>query len=478
MMEFIDEFLKKIMTEIGPIIDAIKSRGGIPYLVGGSVRDLVLGRETKDIDIEVHKLSLDDLEECLREFGKVALVGKQFGVLRLHGFDIDWSLPRKDSKGRKPKIVIDSDMTIEEASRRRDLTINSMAIDLSAREGEVRIIDPYGGLEDIKKKVLRVVDKDFFVQDPLRFYRVMQFIGRFEMTPDKELDDICKEMDLRDVSVGGEIARERIYEEIKKLLLKSKRPSLGFRWMQNIGRLKELFPELGVLVDIDQRNDYHPEGNVFEHTMQALDASALLDVSPEGKIKSDEEKFMIMLAVLCHDFGKVKCTDENGRCFGHDEAGVPLAKTFLRRFTWDSKLIRSVCKLVRYHMMPLMLVEQESSAKAYKRLAIKLAPEVTAQDLYSLAWADIRGRNKDGFEPLKDGFGDNDKILELFMKNAEGAQVEEGPEEPVLHGRDLLDVIPPGPQMGELLKKAYNIQIDEGITDKDELRKRVLGEKS
>ena len=463
-------FIKKLEKEILPIINEIKSKGGVAYLVGGSVRDLVLKREVKDIDIEVHKISIEDLESCLKKFGGVSLVGKQFGVLKLHGFDIDWSLPRRDSKGRKPAVVIDPDMSIEEASRRRDLTINSMAINLNDFDSKKPlIIDPYGGLEDLKKKRLRLVDKDFFIEDPLRFYRVMQFIGRFEMTPDDELNKVCKEMDLG--GVYGELARERIYEEIKKLFLKSRRPSLGFRWIEEIGRLKELFPELGVLVNVEQRVDYHPEGNVFEHTMQTLDAAATLEVS--------EEKFMIMLAVLCHDFGKAKVVNDDLSAKGHDTAGVPVAKAFLRRFTWNSKLIRSVCKLVRYHMMPLLFVEQKSGPKAYKRLALKLAPEVTLEHLYLVAWCDIRGRNEDGPEPLTKGFAltqllSNDTVLEQFMENVKGAEVATGPEKPVLLGRDLLDVVEAGPEMGRLLRKAYQIQIDEGVKDKDELKRRVL----
>jgi len=418
-------------------------------------------------------------------------------VLKSHDREIDWSLPRKDSKGRKPTVVFDKDLTIEQASMRRDITINAMAIDLTnlcenfevlqesgLREQEIEeektdlldlvkelaIIDPHGGLDDIKNKRLRVVDKVFFLEDPLRFYRVMQFVGRFEMEPDEELSEICEAMDLRDMSQGGEIARERIYEEIKKLLLRSARPSLGFRWVEKIGRLEELFPELGALVDVAQRPDYHPEGVVFEHTMQALDAAASFDIA------DDVEKFTLMLGVLCHDFGKAVSTDENGRAKGHDIAGVPLAKRFLRRFTWDSLLVRSVCKLVRFHRMPIQLVEQESTLKAYKRLALKLSPEVTTQQLYFVAAADVLGRNPDGNFPLGNFLSGDKRTLEVFLEQVEKAQVKSGPEEPVLHGRDLLGIIEPGPKMGELLKKAYDIQIDQGVTDKEVLKSMILGE--
>ncbi|MBU1007514.1 HD domain-containing protein [Candidatus Dependentiae bacterium] len=457
-------FIEKI-KKIEMILKSVVDLGGVPYLVGGSVRDLVLGREAKDIDIEVHNISLDDFELCLRKFGDVSLIGRQFGVLRLHGYNVDWSLPRKDSIGRRPTVEVDSTLTIEQACLRRDLTMNAMAIDLSNGAGsDFDVIDPYGGLESLKCKTLCMVDKEKFVQDPLRFYRVMQFVGRFEMKPDDALQTVCKNMDLYDVATGGALARERICEEMRKLLLKSRRPSLGFRWLYELGRLEELFPELGALVGVAQRSDYHPEGDVFEHTMQSVDAAAKLSLDDI----SLDEKFVIILGVLCHDFGKVKKTP------GHDVEGVPLAKSFLHRFTRHTMLVRSICKLVRYHRMPITLVEQKSGLKAYKRLAVKLAPEVTAKHLYFVSWADIRGRNKDGHEPLDKAFVLGDDEIAVFLERIREAQVERGPEPPILLGRDLIDTVKPGSKMGELLKKAYKIQIDEGITDREALKKRVI----
>jgi tRNA nucleotidyltransferase (CCA-adding enzyme) len=254
----------QFFSQITNILNAIKQAGGTPYLVGGCVRDLVLGRELKDFDIEVHKLDLDILESILKKFGPVKLVGKKFGVLRIAHMDIDWSLPRRDSKGRKPTVIIEPTMTIQDACRRRDLTMNAMAIDLNfvvehteaikqkllpqRSQNELgaliaatfNIIDSYGGLDDIKHNRLRAVDEKLFLEDPLRFFRVMQFIGRFNMQPDKQLDTLCASMDLFDTTTETPLACERIYEEIKKLFLKSHSPSQGFRWLVKIGRLKEI----------------------------------------------------------------------------------------------------------------------------------------------------------------------------------------------------------------------------------------------
>ena len=191
------------------MLNAISSAGGRPYLVGGAVRDLLLGREIKDLDIEVHGLDSETLEKTLAKFAPINTVGKSFGVIRVTGLDIDWSLPRADSSGRKPQVEVDPNMDIVQALKRRDLTMNAMAIDLI----DFDLIDPFGGIKDIKDRILRSPDTNFFVQDPLRFFRVMQFIGRFEMMPDDQLNEVCSTMSLppgrgqhpqyRAVEVGG-----------------------------------------------------------------------------------------------------------------------------------------------------------------------------------------------------------------------------------------------------------------------------------
>ena len=481
-----------------PIISALKQKGATCYLVGGSVRDLILGRAIKDIDIEVHTVSAEQLEQTLCQFGTVKLVGKQFGVFMLTKLDADWSLPRIDSKGRKPTVEVDVDMGIEKALLRRDITMNAMAIDITKlcdnfdevvkrlESGEsvtqvIDIVDPYGGLEDINKKQLRAVDEKLFLEDPLRFYRVMQFVARFEMDPDEQLTTICKTMDLHDMQTKKPIARERIYEELKKMFLKSAAPSRGFRWLVSIGRLKQTYPEIFALIDTPQREDYHPEGDVFEHTMQALDAAAGIDEYIEKHLpeaSSDviqENKWLLMLAVLCHDFGKPDSTDENLRSHGHDKAGVPHAKSFLKRITDNIILIKAVAKLVEYHMQPLVLYKQGAKGPAYKRLARKLAPVVTAWQLALVALCDRLGRNPDGNKPFA-SLQDQKTARELdhFIASCEQAQITHGPEESILKGKDLLDVIEPGPQMGKVLDEAYLIQIEEDVKDKEELKRRIL----
>ena len=448
-----------------PIVDSINQAGGRALLVGGAVRDLFLRRPIKDSDIEVHGLKLDQIQKILERFGHVSLVGKSFGVLRLNGLDVDWSVPRRDSSGRKPSVVIDPLMPLQDAFRRRDLTINAMGIDLKSYE----LLDPFGGLNDLKKGILRATDPELFVEDPLRFFRVMQFVGRFEMKPDRQLNQICKKMDLSTIS------RERIEDEFNKLFLKSKRPSLGINWLRIIGRLKEIMPELNETIGIEQDAKWHPEGDVYIHTLEALDAVANMT------IKDSKQKLLFMWAALCHDLGKLKTTHDWGggriSAYGHERAGIPLAKKLLKRFTQNKELIANVCSLVEHHMQPGQFIKNKAKSAAYKRLALKLAPNITLEMLAQFACADKLARNPAG-EPylLQSVIGK--KLCKdefAFMKKAKNLNVLREVEGPILQGRDLKGLVEPGPQMGKLLKKAYEIQLEEGINDKKELEKRILG---
>jgi len=201
--------------------------------------------------------------------------------------------------------------------------------------------------------------------------------------------------------------------------------------------------------------------------MQSLDAAAQLEYA------NDSEKLIIMFAVLCHDIGKPATTEKIGgawKSLGHSQEGVDTSKRMLKRITRKGDLIEAVGKLVRHHMAPAQLINSKAKPSAYKRLARKIAPHATISMLAKVALADKRGRNPIKGKPLKKNF----PVIDKFLLNAQHANVQHEPEPAVLLGRDLLDVIAPGPELGELLKAAYEIQIQEGITDKKELRKRVL----
>lgn len=447
---------------IHKIVEKIAEHQGQTFLVGGAVRDMVMQLPIHDLDIEVHGLTEHQLETILSECGPVNLVGKSFGVWRVNGLDADWSLPRTDSKGRKPVVTCNPFMGIEDAARRRDLTMNAMAYNLHTQE----LIDPFNGKQDIANKLLRSPDPQFFTQDPLRFYRVMQFIGRFAMYPDEELNALCTTMDISTIS------RERIEEEFKKLLLQSKRPSLGIRWLKDIGRLKEILPELYKTIGIEQNPQWHPEGDVFEHSMQAVDAAAAII----PKYNSEFEKLILMYAALCHDLGKVttsRIIDGVIKSYGHEKDSNKFAYTMLKRITHNNDLIRAVCSLVLYHMTPLQFTKSNAKLAAYRRLASKLDRQINLDKLLDLCNSDKRGRNGESHQPLTIEFED----VALFRKKAQAAGVLHGPLEPILKGADIADIVPAGPQMGKLLEIAYNLQIERGIEDKSELKRLLLHDK-
>jgi tRNA nucleotidyltransferase (CCA-adding enzyme) len=453
----VEELLNKT-PEIMAVVRAIAAKGGRALLVGGAVRDLLLHRETKDLDIEIYGLSEDDVIALFKTFGRVDEVGKQFGVLRIAHLPVDWSLPRSDSAGRKPHVAIDPHMPYEKSFARRDVTINAMGIDLTS----FALIDPFNGQYDLQHKILRAPDIRFFVEDPLRLFRVMQFIGRFAMQPDHALNEACCTMDISAVS------RERIEAEFEKLLLKSTHPSQGIRWLRAIGRLPEILPELAQTIGIKQRPDYHPEEDVFEHSMQALDASARISYP------AVLQTLTLRYAALCHDLGKPETTcivDGVIKTPGHAHVGAEKAKRMLKRITHNHELIDGVAKLVHYHMDPREFVRGNARPSTYKRLARKLSPHVNIRMLADLFLCDLQGRNAASHEP----FDNEPPQVAQFREKAMQASVIEKPEEPILLGRDVLDVGEPGPQMGKLLDKAYEIQIEEGITDKEALRKRVVG---
>lgn len=448
------------------IIQDFDRKGGRAFLVGGAVRDLLLHKEMKDIDIEVHGIPFDDLKETLHRYGCANYVGKSFGVVKFKdslqsSVEIDFSLPRTDSIGRKPEVRVNPDMDIADALRRRDLTINALAVDLVKYE----LYDPFLGEKDLDSNILRSPDTTFFTQDPLRFFRVMQFIGRFEMYPDDELQQVCLQMDISTIS------RERIEQEFTKLFLLSLEPSRGLRWLKDAGRLKEILPELFTTIGCEQSRTWHPEGDVFEHTMQVVDAAAQI---ARRESLNQEDYLVLVYAALCHDLGKPITTQkhEDGRItsYLHEKKGVSSARSLLQRICGTKCVIKTVEKLVRWHMAPGGYIKSGAKKPAYKRLALRLAPETTMQMLAWLSEADKRGRNGESLKPLSGPI----ESVELFVQCAQQCGVLYHPEEPIIKGEDLLDVFDPGPQLGKAVKHAYEIQINEGIRDKNTLKKRVI----
>ena len=324
-------------------LNVINQAGGRPLLVGGAVIDTIQGREIKDWDIEVHGLFMDNILESLLANGyRVDAVGAAFGVLKVQvgDLDVDVSVPRKENKvGVKHTsftIEIDPNMSPREASRRRDLTINSIYKDLNTNE----IIDPYNGLKDLENGVLKATDPSTFIEDPLRVLRIMQLLPRKGKVVDPQTIELCRSIK----DQYGTIASERVFEEFNKLLLKAYKPSLGLQFLADCGWIDN-FKALKDLIACEQNPQWHPEGNVFEHTKRALDMASQVKYSlPE------EWHLAFMYGVMLHDVGKPSTTKENFTAYGHDIAGVDIAEKFMKRITNDKILIQRVKYIVLYHM--------------------------------------------------------------------------------------------------------------------------------
>ncbi len=445
--------LPKIIYKISSLLKKMDAKA---VVVGGSVRDHFLDKKIKDYDVEIFGLNkLEDLEALLSRFGIVKRVGKSFGVLKFihEGLEYDFSFPRSEQKigkGHRGFIVeTDGNMSFFDASKRRDFTINAMGYEIETK----KFLDPHGGFDDIQKRVLRHIDDNTFVEDPLRIYRGIQFCARFEYEMAHETKRLCQNM----VEEGmlEELAIERVYEEFKKLLLKSDKPSIGFELMKELGILR-YFPELEDLIGVEQDPKWHPEGDVWIHTLMVIDEMA--------KMKSgvEREDLKLIFACLCHDLGKVSTTkkvDGRIRALGHEEAGVKPTISFLQRLTNEQKFIDEIIPLVRYHLLPSQFYSQKSSSKAIRRLSTK----VNIEDLIIVAKADFLGR---GTKDAKEGIY---KAGEWLLKKAEGLHVQNRAVVHFLHGRDLINLgITPSPKFKTILSQIYEMQLDGIISNRDE----------
>jgi len=484
-------------------------------LVGGAVRDMVMGGKVKDYDIEVYGLeSLEQLEEILSAFGRVNQVGKSFGVVKLRAGEeeYDFSFPRTEQKSGKGHrgfaVNVNGALSFKEAARRRDFTINAIGYDILSGE----ILDPFGGLQDIQYNILRHIEDNTFVEDPLRVYRAVQFAARFGFEVAEETAVLCQQM----VAQGSleELPRERVFEEWKKLLLKAPGPSVGFELMQEWGITQRHFPELHALIGVPQDPKWHPEGDVWIHTMLSLDSMSRELRMEDGrwKMEDDKEKLKLLFAVLCHDFGKPLTTTiefENGevvpwqefknndksvsqethtkiiphssfliphsakriRAIGHEKAGIEPTRSFLYRLTSEHDFIESILPLVEYHLKPSQFFAQGAKAGAIRRLATK----VNIEELVMVAKADYHGRGIEEEGVINGTYPAGEWLLE----RATELEVKEKPLTPWIEGRDLIALgLKPSPRFREILDGVYQLQMSGAFRCKDDAvmyLKRELG---
>jgi tRNA nucleotidyltransferase (CCA-adding enzyme) len=425
--------------------------GGRALIVGGWVRDRLMGRASKDIDVEVYGLDAPVLHDLLCTVGRVNTVGESFTVYKVAGIDV--ALPRRESKrGRGHRgfeVTGDPALPIADAARRRDFTINAIAWDPLTGE----YLDPWNGRRDIQDGVLRAVDLSTFADDSLRVLRAVQFAARFEYSLDSATRTLCAAIPLDDLPA------ERIWGEVEKLLLQAHRPSIGLQLALELGILEQLFPELVALVGCEQEPEWHPEGDVWVHTLLVVD-----EVRTRIADLDRPRQLVVMLGALCHDLGKPSTTaflDGRIRSIDHEQAGVAPATAVLDRLnvhTVDGYDVRNeVLGIVAHHLKPGMFRQAPApvSDGAFRRLARKVDLELLAR----VAKADCLGR----------GGGFDCSAMDWFLERARDLGVQHAPPEPLVKGRHLLALgLAPGPRVGQILEQIYERQLDGTITTLDE----------
>ena len=456
----LDTSLRSLARAHDPAIETVRdvarevqALGGRAFLVGGCVRDALLGRPCHDFDLEIHGVDAAALERAVSRKWPLDNVGAVFGVLKLKGAPIDISLPRRENRlgagHRDFAIAADPALPPEESVKRRDFTVNAVMADALTLE----IVDPAGGIDDLRAGRLRQVSSKF-AEDPLRVLRGMQFLARFPfLAPDPGLVATCAEMSQE------ALPRERLAAEWEKLLLQGIAPSRGLAFLRACGWLA-FYPELLAMVGCPQDPVYHPEGDVWVHTLMALDASVRL------RAHGDQEYGLAMsLAALCHDMGKPAVTAvgaEDGRlhAYNHEVVGVAAATTFVRRLWNRDKLAATVAKMVASHMRPISLAVAGAGPKAYRRLAVEAGRLDMLADVVE---CDVRATTAPGRDP------DSHPSLALvreFREKCAALAIEKAPPKPMVQGRDLIARgLSPGPEFGPLLEKCYEAQLAGEIRD-------------
>ena len=424
------------------------------YLVGGCVRDALLGVFCKDFDIEVFGLNYERLVNALSRWGKTDLVGRSFGVVKLTtggGNTFDFTIPRRDSKiapGHKGfQVDFDPSIPPKEAASRRDFTINSLMYDPRTQQ----LLDFFGGVSDLEKKILRHTSSAF-VEDPLRVLRGMQFAARFDLEPAPETIELCRKIK----SSYAELAVERVREEWFKWAGKSLTPSRGLKFLAATEWMDH-FPEIKSLIGTPQEPQWHPEGDVFIHTCHCCDALVKLT---EWQSADVESRIVFSLAILAHDFGKPPTTQralKNGEMRivspGHEEAGGPLTENFLARINAPLAIRERVIPLVLNHLAHF----QTLTDRAVRRLAKRLEPE-NIHGLCVVMTADHMGR-----PPQPAVVPENVKLL---LARAGELEIQSKPPQPILLGRHLLELgMPAGREMGKVLRTAFDAQLEGSFFD-------------
>lgn len=440
----------KLLDAVMDICIMVRNAGGRALLVGGCVRDAIQNIPVKDMDIECHGVSAEQIREIIGGKYKLDLVGMSFGVFKVHHLDIDIALPRVENKmgsGHKGFMVaLVPNLSYADAAARRDFTINAIMYD--PLNGE--LIDPWHGFEDIQKRVLRHVS-DHFAEDPLRVLRAMQFAARFEMTVAPETVALCRSIR------QDELPAERLEAEWNKLLLKGKKPSLGLKFLRDCGWVA-FYPELERLIGCKQTPKWHPEGDVWNHTLLVVDESVKLHSG------NQEDDLVLSLAALCHDFGKpmtsVLNQEGNITSYNHDIKGEKPANSFIARIWKKADLAPKVTRLVVNHMKPIHYIDMNATDRAFRRLSVSAG---RLDLLGKLALCDLLGS-----APNENTRQEKVRLMDIFAERANSLSISKEAPKCLIQGRHLIARgMKSGPEMGRLIHEAMEAQLDGDFTDFD-----------
>lgn len=451
-----DNLAIKIAVEVNKV-------GGSSFYVGGYVRDDILGIPNKDIDIEIHNIEPNVLENILKQFGNIEkrTVGNNFGIYNINRFNLDISLPRKEmaiGKGHKDfDIIVDPYLSLKESAKRRDFTANALMKNILTGE----IIDYYGGLDDLKKGIIRHIDDNTFAEDPLRVLRACQFAARFDFDIATETIELCKNMDI------STLPKERVAGELTKALIKGNKPSIFFNSLYEM-KQTEWFKEVFDLKDVKQDTVYHPEGDVYEHTMSVIDEASTL--FPTG-IDNPDRYLPFMLSALCHDFGKLNTTKINNKgricAINHEKTGIPLANDFLDRIYNNKGFTRYVDNMIEFHMKAHSCFNNKAKIKSTNLLFDKL---LYPTDFIHLAYADSIGHNIQKLDNkqfnmfLGKAMRENEFLINRYFN------YKDRKSQPHITANNLIELgLKPSPLYKEILDKAWNLHL-KGVNKENVLK--------
>jgi putative nucleotidyltransferase with HDIG domain len=421
------------------LVKTINSFGKL-YEVGGFVRDSLIdpGIDSKDRDYLITGIPLDKLVSILKKYGRVDLVGKSFGVIKFTGKGtgdtVDIAIPRVEKstgvEHRDFDIQYDPFLPVEDDLGRRDFTINAIARSLP--DGE--IIDPFSGVDDIRDRKIRIVFPNAIEDDPLRILRAVQFAARLNFSIEEETLTAMKEKGRLIQSVSP----ERIAEELNKMLIKADKPSIGFRYLYEIGVLETILPSLEECAGVDQPGGYH-RWDVFDHTLECLD--------------NTPKKLNVRLAALFHDVGKPKSKQivEGGATFyGHDRLSAQMAKKNMRKLKYSNELIDQVDTLVSKHMF-----NDKSGDKGVRRLINAVGIDLIF-DLIELRRADT----------LAQGMGQDPDDVNEFEKRVKEEIEKKSPfgfKDLAINGADIMKEfkLEESPEVGRVLRYLLDLVLDD-----------------